>query len=114
MNCIKCGRELHGAQVFCGECQQNMELYPVKPGTPVHLPAQSPQSEIKAKTARFRKNLPPEMRIRKLRTTVRLLVLALAAVLLAFALTALLTLHLLDQRDQQSRIGQNYQVTAEK
>ena len=114
MNCIKCGRELRGEQVFCCECQENMELYPIKPGTPVQLPVHAPQPDAKPKTARSRKNLPPEVRIRKLHTTVRLLALALAAVLLAFAMTAYLTLHLMDQRDQQSRIGQNYHITAEE
>ena len=113
MNCIKCGRELHDEQVFCRNCQENMELYPVKPGTPVQLPVHPAQSEGKPKSGRARKNLPPEVRIRKLHTTVRLLVLTLTAVLLAFAVTALLALHLLDQRDLQSPVDQNYHTTSE-
>lgn len=113
MNCIKCGRDLRGEQVFCHECQEGMEHYPVKPGTPVNLPQHTPAQEVKSKPVRGRKILPPEVRIRKQRATIRLLVLVLTAVLFAFAATALLTLHLLDQRDQQSRIGQNYHVTSE-
>lgn len=113
MNCIKCGRELRNEQVFCCKCQENMELYPVKPGTPVQLPVHPTNPESKPKTGRVRKVLPPEARIRKLHTTVRLLVLTLTAVLLAFAVTALLALHLLDQRDRQSPIGGNYHITSE-
>ena len=86
----------------------------VKPGTPVQLPAQPTAPESKPKAGRTRKVLPPEVRIRKLHTAIRLLVLALTAVLLAFAVTALLALHLLDQRDQQSRVGQNYHIISER
>ncbi len=120
MNCIKCGRELRGEQVFCYECQEEMENYPIKPGTPVQLPVRTQPAEPKVKASPVRKTLPPEVRLRRLRTTIRLLILALVTVLLAFVLTAFLTLHLLDQRDQrdqqdqQSHIGQNYHVTSEE
>ena len=113
MNCIKCGRELSDGQVFCCNCQETMDLYPVKPGTPVQLPAHPASPESKPKAVRARKVLPPEVRIRKLHTAVRLLALALTAVLLAFAVTALLALHLLDQRDQQSPFSENYHITSE-
>ena len=113
MNCIKCGRELQGEQVFCYECQEQMENYPIKPGTPVQLPVRTPPAEAKSKPSPTRKNLPPEVRLRRMRTTVRLLVLALAAALLAFVLTSFLVLHLLDQRDQNGSVGQNYHVTSE-
>ena len=112
--CIKCGRELRGEQVFCRECQEEMENYPVKPGTLVHLPVRMPSGEEKPKSSRIAKNLPPEIRLRRMRTTVRLLTLALIALFFAFSLTALLTLHLLNQRDQQNRIGQNYHVIFEE
>lgn len=114
MYCIKCGRELRGEQVFCRECQEEMENYPVKPGTLVHLPVRTSSNEEKPKSSRSLKNLPPEIRLRRMRTTIRLLTLALIALFFAFSLTALLTLHLLNQRDQQSRIGQNYHVTSEE
>lgn len=113
MNCIKCGRNLRGEQVFCRECQEIMEQYPVKPGTAVQLPAQTPQLEAKPKPIRIKKALPVEVRLRKQRVTIRLLILSLIAVLLAFMATAVLSLHLLDQRDHQSRIGQNYTVTVD-
>ena len=114
MNCIKCGRELRGEQVFCRECQEYMERFPVKPGTAVQLPAHTSQPDAKNKPFRIKKSLPVEVRLRKQRVTIRLLILALVAVLLAFMATAVLSLHLLDQRDHQSRIGQNYAVSADR
>lgn len=36
MYCLKCGKTCK--DVFCAECVQNMENYPVKPGTPVSIP----------------------------------------------------------------------------
>ena len=38
MNCMKCGRETQGQEVFCEECLQKMAACPVKPGTPVTIP----------------------------------------------------------------------------
>lgn len=113
MNCIKCGRELRGEQVFCRECQELMEQYPVKPGTPVQLPSHGSQQESKPKQIRIKKSLPLEAQLRKQRVTIRLLILTLIAVLLAFAATAVLSLHLLNQRDHQNRMGENYQVVSE-
>ena len=39
MNCLKCGREIDAKDVFCPMCLEDMEKYPVKPGTAVHIPA---------------------------------------------------------------------------
>ena len=113
MNCIKCGRDLRGEQVFCRECQENMEHYPVKPGTAVQLPATTHQPEAKAKPVRIKKALPVEIRLRKQRGAIRLLILTLIAVLLAFMATAVLSLHLLDQRDHQGHVEPSTQVTTE-
>ena len=110
MNCIKCGRELRGEAVFCSQCKEEMEHYPVKPGTPVQLPVRTETSEPTPKPRRQRKALPPEKQIRHLRKSVRLLLLALIVAVLAFILTSLLTLHLLEQRDRQVPMGQNYRV----
>ncbi len=111
MNCMKCGRELHNKQVFCDGCLLDMEKYPVKPDTPLLLPSRQEVFEVKRKSLYARKVLSPEQRLHRLQTSVRLLMLALAAAIAAFALTALLTLHLLEQRDRSSSIiGQNYRT----
>ncbi len=113
MRCIKCGREIPADQVFCGDCQENMEGYPVRPGTPIQLPPVTAQPAAKPKAARARKALPPEAQLRKARHTIRLLVLALLAALLAFLLMSCLSLYLLEQRDRQSEPAESIQAAAQ-
>ncbi len=113
MNCIKCGRDVRGEQVFCDACQEDMEFYPVKPGTPVQLPTHTPLPEGRTRTMRAKKTLNPEARLHKLRISNRLLTLALAVSLLAFLLMSCLTVYLLEQRDRQNTGGQGYS-TADK
>lgn len=38
MNCLKCGTKIASTQVFCDNCLQVMEKYPVKPDAAVHIP----------------------------------------------------------------------------
>ena len=40
MSCLNCNRETVGKAVFCEQCQQEMEAYPIPKGTPVVIPAQ--------------------------------------------------------------------------
>ena len=112
MHCVKCGRKTEGEQVFCQLCLEDAGKYPVKPGTPIQLPHRAPEPPVKKKPGKEKPELKPEERIARLRRRVRWLTLALAASLLAFALSAAAALWLLDQRDTQarSRIGQNYTV----
>lgn len=37
MECLKCGAQIDNTAVFCNECLQSMDAYPVKPGTVVQL-----------------------------------------------------------------------------
>lgn len=54
MNCLNCNRETIGSDVFCDECRQVMEAYPVEKGTPVVIPAQpSPVAPKKHLLSRF-------------------------------------------------------------
>lgn len=39
VNCMRCGKENKGKDVFCPDCLSDMERYPVKPGTVIHIPA---------------------------------------------------------------------------
>ena len=112
LRCIKCGRELKKQQVFCDACQEDMRGYPVNPGTPIQLPTRPAAAAAKRKPARVKKQLSPEERVVRLRSSVRLLTLGLIAAVLAFAVAAVLLLHLLNQRDSQADIGQNYRTVA--
>lgn len=44
MNCLKCGTKTTGNQVFCDDCLQVMEKYPVKQDTAVQLPQREPRN----------------------------------------------------------------------
>ena len=94
MNCMKCGRELKGEQVFCAECLEGMEKYPVKPGTPVTLPGRKFLEE--KKRAPKKRTPKPEERIQHLRTAVKWLILLLLVALLAFAAVGALLLYQLN------------------
>lgn len=111
MQCMKCGRDLEAGEVFCSECRQVMEKYPVKPGTVVQLPYRSAEAAAKKQQPRRRK-FSPEEQISLLRRLTRTLALALVACMLAclglgyFAVT-----QYLENRDKQA-VGQNYYVVS--
>ncbi len=106
MNCMKCGREVEQGQVFCESCREEMEKYPVKPGTAVQLPRRQEENSMK-KLARRRTAPSSEEQIRSLRNTIRLL---LALLLVSFALIGVLLYPTVRQRlvGQELRPGQNY------
>ncbi len=114
LRCIKCGQKLRRHQVFCDDCQAGMLDYPVAPGTPIQLPKRVAPTQGKKKDSRQKKPLSPEEKVVRLRSSVRLLTLGLIAAVLAFAVAALLLLNLLDQRDTQREIGQNYSTVAQE
>ncbi len=105
MNCMKCGAVISDNQVFCDKCIQEMKKYPVKPGTPIQLPHRDIHPPAKPKRTRRKHKLPPEEQLRKLRSNVFWLSLALIFVTLAFAAAAFLAIHLLNQRDAATALG---------
>ena len=108
MNCMKCGRELSGEGVFCGGCLAEMENYPIKPGTVVHLPRRVHEAASK-KTAHRRKSQPkPEEQVKHLRRLVRNLVLALALTLALLGVTGYFAVTHLLESDIAFLPGQNY------
>jgi len=108
MNCMKCGREIEEDQVFCIDCLKDMEKYPVRPGTAVHLPKRPTYSPIRRAMPK-RKTIPPEEMVKKQRKLIRRLSVALAVFALLSALLAYpAVVHLLESED--SLIGQNYSV----
>ena len=97
MPCLKCGRKQEDGQSFCASCLENMNAYPVKPGTPVQLPPRQPVLLTKQKHKKLREK-KAEDEVRRLRGSVRLLTLILIVLLLAFGLVCVLLLSLLEQR----------------
>jgi len=105
MQCMKCGKKIEETAVFCDGCLAHMERYPVKPGTPINLPARD-LAEKKVPP----KKLPstPESRLTNALTAIKWLAGALVLALLALAVTVSMLVNTIRDRDAQSNIGQNY------
>lgn len=66
MACLKCGRNTK--DVFCDECKQSIEKYPVKPDTPISIPDREAYFTRKKTTQPKRKATAEEqnLQLRKL------------------------------------------------
>ena len=104
MNCVKCGRETRGEDIFCQECLAEMEKYPVEPGTVVLLPRRKEVSAVKK--APKRHTPTPEEQIATLRQHRSTLLFLLVACIIAIALMFEPTMHYV--QDEHYEIGQNY------
>ena len=96
MPCIKCGRKLDEGKTFCPNCLNEMDQYPVKPGTPVLLPQYSQQTPEKPREKK--REIKPEEQIQQLKSANRWLKLVTVALLVGFGLLAVLLLILLDDK----------------
>ena len=85
MNCMKCGRETVGNDVFCAECLAEMEKYPVRPGTVVLLPNRREEPALKKSHSRRKAGLPPEEQVKRLKKVVRKLNIAVLVLFLLLA-----------------------------
>lgn len=104
MNCLRCGQKLEKDGTFCGNCLTTMEQFPVDPGTAVILPKKKPV----VSAARPVRSRTLEETVRQQKSTIRLLSIALAVLVLLVALeTTILFLHTSHHKDTAS-IGQNY------
>ena len=99
MSCLRCGRETAENQVFCKLCLEDMEKYPVKPGTTVQIPSQAARDALRKPRAK-QSSLQEEYD--KLHHTVRILLLVLAVLLMGFAITAGLLINYTSQPQQES------------
>ena len=81
MLCLRCGREIEEDQVFCPQCESDMEKHPVKPNTVVTIPERT----ARRRSAPVRTPAQPEEDTTHLHRTIlqlRLWVCMLMAVLL--------------------------------
>lgn len=106
MFCMKCGREVPSEQVFCNNCLETMEHYPVKPGTAVHLP----NRESVKKPANRKRVLSAEEQVQQLKLTVKRLIVAIAILTVVLCLATVSLLHTLLDGDTVSIIGKNYTI----
>ena len=107
MHCMKCGRKIEDQKVFCPDCLAEMEKFPVPPDTTVHIPVRPATAPAKKKARRARDSRPEEQ-VRRLKLAVRCLCIALAACLVAFAVSAGILLKMIDEQEGSYTIGQNY------
>lgn len=108
MVCLKCGRSIAEDHVFCDDCLAKMDESPVKPGTPVLLPASKSQVTAKKQTSRKRA-LPPEEQVIHLRKALRRMYLCVAVLIVVLGMaTALLVEEML--KEDAPVIGQNYTI----
>ena len=95
MPCMKCGRKIKDRQVFCEECLAIMDTYPVKPGTPIQLPAPPPKTAAPTKASKRRQRKPDEQ-IAYQRATIRWLSVALIVAIVSFIVVAAMLLWVLE------------------
>lgn len=105
MNCLKCGKDTSGTQVFCEECLEDMAACPVKSGTAIHLPVRPATPEKPA--PRVRERTPSEV-IHNLQVLIRWLAAALAVLSVLLCATAGFLIHTLEKQAQEDMIGRNY------
>ena len=104
MNCMKCGRETQNENVFCQNCLQEMEKYPVRPGTVVLLPRRKEPSMLKKITKR---HVPTaEEQVKLLHKWVVVLSILLTICVAAIVLMFNPTMHYV--LDEHVEMGQNY------
>ncbi len=104
MNCLKCGRETEENQVFCQRCLEDMQRFPVRPGSPVILPRR--REAAPPKRVSKRRGPSPEEQLRSLRRRSRILAVCLAAALLLAGVLAYPAWKYVDSK--RLRPGQNY------
>ena len=104
MNCMKCGRETRGEDVFCQDCLTEMEKYPVDPGTVVLLPRRKESAAVKKSQKRHTPS--SEELIAGLRQQKMALLFLLMVCIIAIALMFEPTMHYV--REEHYEIGQNY------
>ena len=109
MYCMKCGKEIDDSQVFCDDCLEVMSQYPVKKGTPLHLPSAAPSEE--KKPAPKKRQLSVEERLFRFQRATRWLSIALISTLLILGITITLLVQS-ESAPVANDIGKNYNTVS--
>ena len=104
MQCLKCGKEVKNEQVFCAQCLEVMDAYPVKPDVHIQLPK---NRELVKKPAKKRRPPSPEEQIIVLRRKNRRLIAALLVLVLLLGATVYLLVRT-GMSPEDSEWGKNY------
>lgn len=106
MFCIKCGNKIPDKQVFCPDCLADMERYPIKPGTPVQLPAR-PVQAVPKRVSR-KKEVPAEIRLKRQKKWITILCAMLIASWVGLGFTLISLIQELDDEAAPETVGRNY------
>lgn len=109
MQCLKCGRETNENQVFCSQCLNAMEQYPVKNTSAVHLPHRAAEPAPK-KISRKKWSLSPEEQIVQLKTTIRRLGVTVVVLSLVLLLSVGFIVKMFADMAAYKKAGTNYAV----
>ena len=112
MNCMKCGVEIPENQVFCDHCLSEMESFPIKPGTHIHLPKQALTTDAPRKAPKKKRSLSQEEQLSALRLKVQRLRLVAAVLAFLLCLVSVLFLYKLQRptSGSGSATGRNYTI----
>ena len=105
MNCLKCGKETTRGQVFCDDCHDVMQKYPVNPSAVVHLPQRRSTLE---KPVSYEEEESAADVISQLKGIIRWLTLTVGILSILLCLLAVVLLNNLNAQPQDSSIGKNY------
>ena len=104
--CLKCGKQASERNAFCDTCLEDMQKYPVKPGTAFQILQRPVRKAAPRET-------PPAEQIAQLRSTKNRLIAMLVTVTALLLVMALLLLYNLDNSTRPTiPIGRNYTSTA--
>lgn len=92
MYCLKCGKDTENEKIFCADCVLSMDAYPVKPGTPIHLPTPRAAGSSK-KATKARHKLSQKEQLARLKKTNRKLFVTLLIALLLLGIAIGLLIH---------------------
>ena len=125
MGCLKCGQDTKDGAVFCPECLESMDKYPVDPGVAVVIPQRAPvapekkvkrKKEEKAKHSN-KKLTPAEKSNRQLRRIASWLFIMVIVLFVLLCGLAYMLFGAQDElqaiRDQQATTEATTQVTTE-
>ena len=110
MFCLRCGKETREGQVFCDDCLNVMEEYPIKPGTVIQLPTRQDKPPAR-RPARKQRSLPPEEQVPQLRRLIRRLAVAVSVLALLLCVTAAALARTYFHGNTDRNIGKNYTTT---
>ena len=92
MSCLKCGKKTKDAQVFCQQCLEVMENYPVKSDVHVQLPNR-PARPLSKKSGKKRRPASVEEQLVILRSRQRRLLALVFVLVLLLGVAGVLLVH---------------------